>query len=303
MTGTLTVDGASATLMLRPQNTATVSLIVAGGQTFTGKVGLYVSRAGDAWEPARDVDGTALEYTGDHTGTVVDVVVKNKNPGKRYYRFQALGITGDPIAYSMLEVDGDVIEVILRDNIGRPVLEILDNGSLQLHAGMTLVADAVVADVDAGSTVDGQAIADVVDVVADVTISAADIVSTTAGKLGHAQGQILVAAPAADHYLELVEAVAFYNFNTHAYGGGGNISINWGAGGAALTGIVAKTVIIGAAADGVVLFKPLTTAGVTLLPATSINMVVATGAFTTDTGSVGTVRVRIRYRIHTGGLA
>jgi len=66
---------------------------------------------------------------------------------------------------------------------------------------------------------------------AEVAIPAADIVSTSAGKLGHAQGQELVAAPGAAYVLELISAVLIYDYAGAGYGSGGNLTVTDSASG------------------------------------------------------------------------
>lgn len=132
----------------------------------------------------------------------------------------------------------------------------------------------------------------------EVNISAAAIVATTVGNLGHANGVELVAAPGAGYFLELLSATLVYNYNTAAYTGGGNVTVNIGAGGAALTGLVSAANSLGAAASKIVNFQPLAAAGNSLVENKGINLVAAT-AFTQPGTAAGTVSVRIRYRIHT----
>lgn len=136
---------------------------------------------------------------------------------------------------------------------------------------------------------------------AEVAISSADIVATTAGKLGHAQGYPLVAAPAAGKALELISATLIYDYAGAGYGAGGNISVNWAGGGAAITGVVSAANSLGAGADKVVQLLPLATAGNALSVATGINLVAAS-AFTLGSAT-GVVRVKVAYRLHTTELA
>lgn len=132
---------------------------------------------------------------------------------------------------------------------------------------------------------------------ADVTISAAAIVGTSAGQLGHASGVSLVAAQGANTYIELLGAVVKYNYDTAAYTGGGNVTVNV-AGGSALTGLISAANSLGASADKVVQFVPLATAGINLTANTAINLVAAS-AFTQPGTAAGTVTVRTYYRVHT----
>jgi hypothetical protein len=136
---------------------------------------------------------------------------------------------------------------------------------------------------------------------AAVAISAADIVATSAGKFGHAYGYPLVAAPAAGSALELVSATLIYDYAGAGYGAGGNISVNWESGGAAITGVVTAGNSLGAVADNVTVLRPLTTAGQALVVAAGINLVAA-AAFTAGSAT-GVVRVKVVYRTHVTGLA
>jgi hypothetical protein len=88
------------------------------------------------------------------------------------------------------------------------------------------------------------------------TITAAQIVATGAGNLGHAAGVVMVPAAPAKAINELISCVAAMDFLTAAYTGGGNNTVNIG-GGAALTGLVNTTTFIQAASDIIVEFVPL----------------------------------------------
>lgn len=138
---------------------------------------------------------------------------------------------------------------------------------------------------------------------AEVALTKANILDTGAGGLGHASGFPLVASPGAAKVIELISAVLVYDFATAAYDGGGNISIAESGGGKALTGIVAYANSIGSAADEIVRFSPLTTAGVSMVANTGLNLICA--AAPTDTGgtAAGVARVKVTYRVHTHGLA
>lgn len=162
-----------------------------------------------------------------------------------------------------------------RDTDGTTILHAVDANGGQVRAGgVSLIQHSVVA------------------------ISAADIVATTAGKLGHANGQILVAAPGAGKVIELVSAVLSFTYSTAQYGGGGNITVNISGGGSALTGLVSAANSLGAAADKIVQFMPLSTAGIALTDNTGLNLVAAS-AFTQPGTAAGTVKVFVAYRVHT----
>ena len=136
---------------------------------------------------------------------------------------------------------------------------------------------------------------------ADILISAADIVATGAGKLGHAAGVPLVADPGANKVVDLISAVMIYDFDTAAYTAGGNITVN-SNGGAALTGTVTAANSLGASTDKIVRFVPLSTGGVALTANKGLNLV-SSAAFTQPGTAAGVVRVKVLYRVITTGLA
>ena len=133
------------------------------------------------------------------------------------------------------------------------------------------------------------------------TISAADIVSTSAGKFGHAAGQILVAGQGAHNALELVSLVTVYDFAVAAYTGGGNVTVNISGGGAALTGLVSAANSYGAAADNIVVYRPLAAAAAIVTENTGLNLVAAS-AFTQPGTAAGVIRWVALYRVHATGL-
>jgi len=127
------------------------------------------------------------------------------------------------------------------------------------------------------------------------TISAANIIATTAGGLGHANGFVLQAAPGASVGLQLVSLGLYYTFATAAYTAGGNLTVNWGAGGAALTGLVSAANSLGAASSKAVFFVPLSTAAIAIVSNASLNLV-SSAAFTNPGTAAGTVAYELWYR-------
>lgn len=131
-------------------------------------------------------------------------------------------------------------------------------------------------------------------------ITSAEVTATTAGNLGHANGVVLVPAPGAGYALVLDNCVISYPYvtagATAGYGAGGNITVNWGAGGAAITGVVSAANSLGATAAKQVVFYPLTTAATALVANASLNLVAAS-AFTTASGAITPVNYAIRYQI------
>ena len=132
---------------------------------------------------------------------------------------------------------------------------------------------------------------------ATVNISAANIVATTAGKLGHADGYPLVATPGTGKVLELISAIVSYTYGVAAYTAGGNLTVNW-AGGAAITGVGAKESGLGAGASNVNQLVPLAATANVMVAESAINLVAATG-FTQPGTATGTVKVFVAYRVHT----
>lgn len=132
----------------------------------------------------------------------------------------------------------------------------------------------------------------------EIAISAADLVDVAAGKLGHANGQILVAAPGSGKVLSFISAVMSYTYGVAAYTGGGNLTVNIGGGGAALTGLISAANSLGAAASNITQFKALSVAAATLTVNTGLNLV-SSGAFTQPGTATGTVKVFVTYMVHT----
>jgi hypothetical protein len=127
---------------------------------------------------------------------------------------------------------------------------------------------------------------------AEVDISSANITDTGAGHLGHANGVILVPAAPTGYINVLDSAVLSYTFGVAQYTGGGNITVNIGGGGAALTGLVSFANSIGNAASKILQFVPLATAAIAHASAESINLV-SVSAPTQPGTAVGTVKVHV----------
>jgi hypothetical protein len=130
-----------------------------------------------------------------------------------------------------------------------------------------------------------------------VTISAADIVATGAGKFGHASGYPLVADPGAGKVVQLVDAILSYTHDTAAFTGGGNTTININ-GGAAVTGVIANSAFAAAAASSITELVPLATAGNVKTANKGLNLVTAS-AFTQPGTAAGTIKAIVHYRIVT----
>lgn len=133
------------------------------------------------------------------------------------------------------------------------------------------------------------------------TLTAAEIVGTAAGDIGHANGATLVAGATSAYVLEFVSAVAIYDFNTAAYTGGANdLVIAIGSGGAAITGVCSTANLLGAAGDKIVYFVPLATAAVPMSVGTAISL--RGTAYTNPGTAAGVLRVYTTYRKIATGL-
>lgn len=127
-------------------------------------------------------------------------------------------------------------------------------------------------------------------------ISAANIVATGVGQFGHANGVLLTPVAAAGFITVLKKVILSYTFGVAAYTAGGNITVNIGGGGAALTGLVSAANSVGAAASKIVELNPLAAAGNALSSAQSLNLV-STVAFTQPGTATGTIKVHTWYTV------
>jgi hypothetical protein len=127
-------------------------------------------------------------------------------------------------------------------------------------------------------------------------ITAAQIIATTAGNLGHANGVILVPAAPAGAINELESCVISMDFLTAAYTGGGNTTVNIGGGGAALTGLVNTTTFIQAASDVIIDLVPLAATNISYgTGANSLNLVTSIAPTNPGTAA-GVIKWNITYR-------
>lgn len=133
------------------------------------------------------------------------------------------------------------------------------------------------------------------------SISPANIIGTGAGQFGHANGVILAPALGTHVTIELVSVVVNFVRLTAAYTGGGNITVNQGGGGAALTGLVSAANSLGNAASKSYTFVPLSTVAIPNVENGPINLVAAS-AFTNPGTAAGTVNWIINYRQYPTGF-
>lgn len=130
------------------------------------------------------------------------------------------------------------------------------NAVLYVNTG-TLLSPTWTASSIPASGIPSSQIAPSVIQIARGSISPANIIGTSAGQLGHANGVVLVPAAPAGAINQLISVVLANDFLTAAYTAGGSVTVNISGGGAALTGLVTQTVFIQSAADLIVEFVPL----------------------------------------------
>lgn len=127
-------------------------------------------------------------------------------------------------------------------------------------------------------------------------ISSANIIATTAGALGHANGVIMVPACAAKSVNVLLSAIIAMDFSTAAYTAGGNTTVNIGGGGAALTGLVNTTTLIQAASDVMINLVPLAATNNSYgVGANSLNLVTSIAPTNPGTAA-GVINYQVTYQ-------
>lgn len=132
------------------------------------------------------------------------------------------------------------------------------------------------------------------------TLTAAEIVGTAAGDIGHANGATLVAAPSSSYALEFVSALFVYDFGVAAYtGGAGDLVVAIGSAGAAFTSAITAANLLTAAGDKVLTIKSIATE----LPLTVGTAISLRGTAYTQPGTAaGVLRVYTTYRQILTGL-
>lgn len=133
----------------------------------------------------------------------------------------------------------------------------------------------------------------------EVTLTATEIVGTSAGDLGHAGGAVLVAAEA-DVIHEFISAVLIYDFDTAAYtDGGDDLVVRQGT--TAVSAAIAGADLIGDSADDIAFVSALSAADIKLTANSTLNL--KSTAWTQPGTAAGVLRVRLAYRSHPAGLA
>jgi hypothetical protein len=194
--------------------------------------------------------------------------------------------------------------------------ELVDKLNSFFTADRTLSADVISESTSAnGVAVDGVTLKDggivlgtggiqvsgtVVEFTKDVTLTATEIVGSSAGSIGHTDGAILVAAPTSAYALEFVSAVLVDDRDTATYTGGSDDAV-------IRVGTVVHTVALTDAnyikgtGDKVYVVRPLSdTAELSLPVGSTINL--AGTAFTNPGTAAGVLRAKVTYRVITTGL-
>lgn len=133
------------------------------------------------------------------------------------------------------------------------------------------------------------------------TISSADITGTAAGQLGHSQGYVLVPAYGSDTVVELVSAILELDYDTAAYTGGGNTTVNISGGGSAVTGIVGNSSLVTGTSDKIVQLVPLAATNIAMTANKGLALVSASAPTQPGTAA-GVIHYRVMYRVHKTNL-
>ena len=137
--------------------------------------------------------------------------------------------------------------------------------------------------------------------IAQGTISSANITGISSGQLGHANGYVVVPSYGTDKVVELVSGIFIMEFDTAAYTGGGNTTVNISGGGAAMTGLVSNANFVQASADKIIQFVPLA-ATFNVLVADKGLALVSASAPTNPGTAAGVIHYRVTYRVHSTSL-
>lgn len=138
---------------------------------------------------------------------------------------------------------------------------------------------------------------------ADTTIKYAEVALTKANILAMYTTPVeVLAAPGAGYALEFVSSVVIFDYDTAAYGGGGDVTFKYDSA-ATVSSTISAANSFGASADKVTLCNALDTAnGIALSANTAIQITNATGVFTDPGTAAGVARLKIAYRVHATGL-
>ncbi len=142
----------------------------------------------------------------------------------------------------------------------------------------------------------------VLEITTITTLTAEEIVGTSAGDVGHADGAILVAAPGTGFALEFVSGFLIYDHATAAYTGGADDAvIQVGVTGTqvTVTGAITGANLLEASGDKMLRLGSIATE----LVHADNGVISLTGTALTQPGTAaGVLRAHITYRRHTTGL-
>lgn len=142
ITGTLTDDGASTVVIVGPGETLTAVLTVADTEAFEGIVAIEESANDQTWQTARDVLGASMLFTGtddvELDGEIVSTTIKNTTTSALRYRVRVSGVEQDGIAFTLANVAGDILYVVLADRDSRPLASVRDDGGLVFHGPVVM---------------------------------------------------------------------------------------------------------------------------------------------------------------------
>ncbi len=131
------------------------------------------------------------------------------------------------------------------------------------------------------------------------TLTATQIVGTSAGDIGHTDGAVLVAAPSSSYALEFVSAVLIFDYATAAYTGGNDDGVIR-VGSVAHTAALTDANYVKGTGDKVYVVRALNTAELSLPVGSTINLM---GTALTQPGTAaGVLRVYTTYRKIATGL-
>jgi hypothetical protein len=126
-------------------------------------------------------------------------------------------------------------------------------------------------------------------------VTAAAMIDTTAGVGMSATNGLTIVAAAPTGYVNVWHrTIVSYTFATAAYTGGGNTTVNIGAGGAAMSGLIATTTLWQNASSIIQEFVPLSTVAFPITTATAISLKTAS-AITNPGTAAGTAKVYTWY--------
>lgn len=128
-----------------------------------------------------------------------------------------------------------------------------------------------------------------------------DITGTNPGQLSHGAGYVIVPALGLHVAISLSAFAWFFDVAGAPYGGGGNVSVNYGGGGPALTGIATAANSFTSSIDKSGIFYPLSAAVNNLVESVSINLVSASPLTQPGTAQ-GVIRYSCVYRAFKTGF-